>query len=167
MRLSATTAAAVLGIMSASCSSGASAPPPATTEPLPSFPVGQIGVPIRASGINGGTADITMDSAEWTLNGAIVHFTIAGTSQQPFKYDDGTVLMAQHWDLSGPPGLGLPGFNYVAANRMPPLGRGSVTMGESVRGFVGKDNVGSKGTWYFEIRDPEQDTAEAGWKVNL
>lgn len=171
MRLGAGIATALLGIAAAGCGSDSAAAP--TTEPPPPPYVGRVGVPVHAKASNGATADITLNSASWVGSGALVELTMRGTSPQPFKYYDEYVTAGygggpQPWthpDDSNRWGAN-PAFNYSAINKLPPLGTGSVSSGQTAHGFVAI-SMGSRTDWYIEVADPDDvGNTEAGWLVH-
>lgn len=173
--LIATVAAAAL---TTSCTTTPTPPPPAT-ETTPPY-VGHPGTPVHATSTTGATADITLNTLTWIPHNcagssgcALLDLTLTGTSSQPFRYDETSVIGGfapsgtTPWtDFRHGNYLGAdPTVDYAKAGKLPPLRMGAVTSGQVVHGFVGI-SLNSRADALFEVVDPgDADNVEAGWQV--
>jgi hypothetical protein len=127
---------------------------------------------MHAKASNGATADITFNGISWPGGLPVVELTITGTSTQPFKYLDSYVTAGygdgpQPWTHpEDAHRVGAnPGFKYEANNKLPPLGSGSVTAGQTAHGFVGFSLM-SRHDLYVRVDDPDDvSDHEAGWQA--
>jgi hypothetical protein len=171
-----------VAIAACPCSSSSAEP----TADSPSFPIGQLGVPVHVRAAGGATADITVNSATWSPPGCASHFasptpgsacnvvelTITATSHRFFQFDQHNMFAGyggnQPWthpdDAPQPATLAV---DYQRLNMMPPLVTGGLHDGQTAHGFIGFV-MPRPGDIYITINDPAERApyTEAGWIVH-